>query len=209
MAPRGLGIRHEDGYRQWKRNATSRVPAIVCSPAGSRRCFTSWTPSRRRKGRAVHARSLVEQRPLLNGTHFSCRWLRSSIPTDLTARSHRPRAVEHRDCPPCGGDGRIIAQVSGGGDGGFSIPQLVRVSGLIGLGLALRDSAELRAGLADPHLSSPCEGEDRWGSGSAFELIEIAYRPTASHTPPSPHKGERVGCGDEKQKRRAVARSPS
>ena len=142
MAPRGLGIRHEDGYRQWKRNATSRVPAIVCSPTGSRRCFTSWTPGRRRKGRAVRARSLVGQRPLLNGTHFSCRWLRSSIPTDLTARSHRPRAVEHRDCPPCGGDVGIITQVRRGGDGGLSIPQLAEVSGLIGLGLASRDSAE-------------------------------------------------------------------
>ena len=86
-----------------------------------------------------------EQRPLLIGTHFSCRWLRSSIPTDLTARSHRPRAVEHRDCPPCGGDGGIITQVRGGGDGGFSIPQLAGVSGLIGLGLGILDSTEVRS----------------------------------------------------------------
>jgi len=52
-----------------------------------------------------------------------------------------------------------IAQVRGGGDGGFSIPQLEGVSGLIGLGLGLRDSAELATGLADPLLSSPFQGE--------------------------------------------------
>ena len=83
--------------------------------------------------------------PFQGGAHFSCRWLRSSIPTDLTARSHRPRAVEHRDCPPCGGDGGIITQVRGGGDGGFSIPQLAGVSGLIGLGLGILDSTEVRS----------------------------------------------------------------
>ena len=36
-----------------------------------------------------------------------------SGPGTLHARSHRPRAVEHRDCPPCGGDGGSIAQVRG------------------------------------------------------------------------------------------------
>jgi len=160
MAPRGLGIRHEDGYRQWKRNATFRVPAIVCSPTGSRRCFTSWTLSRRRKGRAVHARSPVNSaHPFQGGAHFSCRWLRSSIPTDLTTRSHRPRAVEHRDRPPCGDDGRIIAQVSGGGHGGFSIPQFAQVRRLISQSFDLLDSAELATGLADPLLSSPFQGE--------------------------------------------------
>jgi hypothetical protein len=31
------------------------------------------------------------------------------IPQGYTARSHHPRAVEHRDCPPCGGGERVIA----------------------------------------------------------------------------------------------------
>ena len=32
-----------------------------------------------------------------------------TIPKGYTARSHHPRAVEHRDCPPCGGDVGVIA----------------------------------------------------------------------------------------------------
>ena len=30
-------------------------------------------------------------------------WTNPCIPKGYTARSHHPRAVEHRDCPPCGG----------------------------------------------------------------------------------------------------------
>ena len=159
-----------------ERNATSRVPAIVCAPAGSRRCFTSWTPGRRRKGRAVHARSPVNSaHPFQDGAHFSCRWLRSSIPTDLTARSHRPRAVEHRDCPPCGGDVGIITQVRGGGDGGLSIPQLAGVRELIGLGLGFLDSAEVRSnsrchpGRAERE-PGPIHQPSCWPNGSRIAL---------------------------------------
>ena len=44
--------------------------------------------------------------PLRDGPrNDSWPWLRCSFPQDLFARPHRPRAVEHRDCPPCGGDG--------------------------------------------------------------------------------------------------------
>ena len=152
MAPRGLGIRSGE-----------RLPAVKGKrdhPASPRSLSANWItevldlldPRPAAEGPGCSCPVPCEQRPRLNGTHFSCRWLRSSIPTDLTARSHRPRAVEHRDCPPCGGDGRIITQVRGGGDGGFSIPQLAGVSGLIGLGLAFWDSAELGAGSGRPLL---------------------------------------------------------
>ncbi len=56
------------------------------------------TRRRRRQGRAVLSRS----------PETSPRWLhKHAFRRALTARSHHPRAVEHRDCPPCGGDGAI------------------------------------------------------------------------------------------------------
>ena len=144
MAPRGLGIRRETATgRQEKRDIPR--PRDRLRASWITEVFHLLDPGPAAEGSGCSCPVPCEQRPLLNGTHFSCRWLRSSIPTDLTARSHRPRAVEHRDCPPCGGDGRIITQVRGGGDGGFSIPQLNGFSGLMWKGLALLDSAEVRS----------------------------------------------------------------
>jgi len=39
--------------------------------------------------------------------------MKPRIPKGYTARSHHPHAVEHRDCPPCGGD-RVISHGIGG-----------------------------------------------------------------------------------------------
>ena len=56
------------------------------------------TRRRRRQGRAVLSRS----------PETSPRWLhKHAFRRALTVRPHHPRAVEHRDCPPCGGDGVI------------------------------------------------------------------------------------------------------
>ena len=144
MAPRGLGIRRETATgRQEKRDIPR--PRDRLRASWITEVFHLLDPGPAAEGSGCSCPVPCEQRPLLNGTHFSCRWLRSSIPTDLTARSHRPRAVEHRDCPPCGGDVGIITQVRGGGDGGFSIPQLEGVRELIGLGLGLRDSADRKS----------------------------------------------------------------
>ena len=45
-------------------------------------------------------------------------WLQGpAFTTGLSTLDHtRPRAVEHRDCPPCGGDRGIIPQVEEGED---------------------------------------------------------------------------------------------
>jgi len=144
MAPRGLGwlLVQPAGSKRETRHPAS--PRSLCA-SWITEVFHLLDPWPAAEGPGCSCPVPCEQRPRLNGTHFSCRWLRSSIPTDLTARSHRPRAVEHRDCPPCGGDGRIITQVRGGGDGGFSIPQLNGFSGLMWKGLALLDSAEVRS----------------------------------------------------------------
>ena len=103
-------------------------------------------------------RSLSRRGPehLADYTRVGCAAaFRRSTPLDRIA----PALPEHRDCPPCGGDVLSIAQVRGGGDGSFSIPQFAEVSGLIWLGLGLWNSAGLCTGLADPHLSSPLQGE--------------------------------------------------
>ena len=130
------------GYRQIERNATSRVPAIVIrqlnhggvSPLG---------PQAGGGKAGVFSPSPCDGVGRSTSPITPCVGCTNSIPPDQTARSHRPRAVEHRDCPPCGGDARIMLQVRGGGDGGFSIPQLARVSGLMCRGLCVLDSAEV------------------------------------------------------------------
>jgi hypothetical protein len=50
------------------------------------------------------------------------------IPQGYTARSHHPRAVEHRDCPPCGGGGCSMRRDQWVGDGGGR----VSTSGCVG-----------------------------------------------------------------------------
>ena len=141
--PAWFGLAAGAACRQVTRNATSRVPVIVfhqpdhggLSPRGP-------LAGDGRAGPVLACQSPVTARAGAP-RRLHPRWLRRSIPQVQTARSHRPRAVEHRDCPPCGGDMGSIAQGRGGGDGCFSIPQLAGVSGLISWRLGFLDSAGL------------------------------------------------------------------
>ena len=98
--------------------STLRVnPRERLSPAGSRRSFTSWIP--KAVGGKVGlfiARSPAPCLPVSSirdpALVLALARMDDSIPEDQTARSHRPSAVEHRDCPPCGGD---MGNISPGG----------------------------------------------------------------------------------------------
>ena len=98
--------------------STLRVnPRERLSPAGSRRSFASWIP--KAVGGKVGlfiARSPAPRLPVSStrdpALFLALARMDDSIPEDQTARSHRPSAVEHRDCPPCGGD---MGNISPGG----------------------------------------------------------------------------------------------
>ena len=133
--------------------STLRVnPRERLSPAGSRRSFASWIP--KAVGGKVGlfiARSPAPCLPVSAtgdpALVLALARMDDSIPEDQTARSHRPRAVEHRDWPSCGGDMGNISRVGRGGDERGSIPQLlsrlgVETVGRVGLRAGL-DSTEL------------------------------------------------------------------
>src|SRR5215813_1027101 len=110
MAPRGLAtvLRRLPAERRF---AASRVPSDRYSPAQSRALFTplTWSPTAFRAGGfrpPVPCASIQSLRDM--DVDYSWPWRRCRFPQDLFARPHRPRAVEHRDCPPCGGDGGSI-----------------------------------------------------------------------------------------------------
>ena len=96
-----------------RRNAIIPRPRDRFPPVVPQRSFTSWRPATG-GGRA----GLFIPVPCgRNRLHY---WLRSAlsprvgqtnpcIPQGYTARSHHPRIVEHRDCPPCGGGVTVIA----------------------------------------------------------------------------------------------------
>jgi hypothetical protein len=102
--PALIGHRRSPGSTGSRRETRIPRPRGRYSPARAQGAvFTplTWSPTAARAGR-VRLRS-----PATPGLGGASR----RVPRDLPARSHHPRAVEHRDCPPCGGDARIIAQV--------------------------------------------------------------------------------------------------
>jgi len=124
MAPRGLGIRSGE-----------RLPAVEEKrdhPASPRSLSANWitevldlldpTPAAEGPGCSSPVPCDGAGRFRARAALSPCVGCTNSIPPDHTARSHRPRAVEHRDCPPCGGDGGSMRQMRGGGDGWRRIP---------------------------------------------------------------------------------------
>ena len=188
-----VGLLSQDSCRQMEETRSSRVPVIVMR----QRTHRGIPPleARAAGGRAglLRTRSPVT----LPALDAQC-----TIPKGYTARSHHPRAVEHRDCPPCRGG----ALLSHGGErwrmegyirptadcAGCSAtcsfwpaPSPKLLAGFCGIWMELDRPVMCRS---DPHLSSPLQGEEP--SCAYLPIIEARRR----YKVPPPARG-RTGGG--------------
>ena len=135
MALRGLGSAGCPALPVDRRNAASCVPCGRFAPASERGGFSPLRrcSAQRRAGfgRSTQGARIIPALGWLQGPAFTT----GSSTLDHT----RPRAVEHRDCPPCGGDRGSISRLGrapgperedssfcgicrGNGGGGAAIP---------------------------------------------------------------------------------------